>query len=135
MEVKAINSNHSLVKSTEKDAAELLYQNSIGGILVSIFAASMLVFAFDNTNLVEFKHAWWWVMLAIVSVRLIDSLWWRTNQKGTDYNGRRATLRFISGTFITAFMWCIYCLKVYASANTVELASTIIIVAAMAGGA
>lgn len=135
MEVKAINSNQSLVKSTEKDAAELLYQNSIGGILVSLFAASMLVFAFDNTNLVEFKHAWWWVMLTIISVRLIDSLWWRTNQKGTDYNGRRATLRFISGTFITAFMWCIYCLKVYASANTVELASTIIIVAAMAGGA
>jgi diguanylate cyclase (GGDEF)-like protein len=95
----------------------------------------MLVFAFDNTNLVTFKHTWWWVMLAVVCVRLLDSLWWRTKQKGQKYNGHRATLRFVTGTFVTAAMWCIYCLGVYATADTVELASTIIIVAAMAGGA
>lgn len=95
----------------------------------------MLVFAFDNTNLVDFKYAWWGAMLVLVGIRLIDSIWWRATQKGHEYNGRHATLRFISGTFATAAMWSVYCLGVYSTADTVELASTIIIIAAMAGGA
>ena len=113
----------------------MLYQNSIGGILVSFFAATMLVFAFDNSNLASFKYAWWAVMVVVIIIRFIDSTWWRIKQKGQEYDGRRAILRFITGTFATAIMWCVYCLGVYSTADTVELASTIIIVAAMAGGA
>lgn len=74
-------------------------------------------------------------MLLILSVRLVDSFWWRTKQLGTQYDGRRATLRFVSGTLTTALMWSVYSLSIYTSADTIELASTIIIVAAMAGGA
>ncbi|MFQ3236075.1 MAG: diguanylate cyclase (GGDEF)-like protein [Paraglaciecola sp.] len=135
METIILNREQELNSSEERDAAALLYQNSLGSILVSFFAATLLIFAFNNSVLTPFKQTWWGLMLLILSVRLVDSFWWRTKQLGTQYNGRRATLRFVSGTLATAVMWCIYSLSICSYVDTIELASTIIIVSAMAGGA
>jgi diguanylate cyclase (GGDEF)-like protein len=130
-----LNHEQELNSSGQRDVAALLYQHSLGGILVSFFAATMLIFAFDRSVLPHFKQIWWGLMLLILSLRLMDSFWWRTKQPCTQYNGRRAALRYVSGTLATALMWCVYSLSIYSSADTIELASNIIIVAAMSAGA
>lgn len=135
MDLIIIFSEQELKKCEERDAAALLYQHSLAGVLISFFAATLLVFAFDNSVLIHFKQSWWGLMMVILSVRLIDSFRWQRKQLNSLVDGRRAILRFVTGTHATALMWCIYSLSIFPSADSIELASTIIIVSAMAGGA
>ena len=118
----------------QRDAAELLYKNGFAGILISIIASSALVFGFDNPEYSTFQTAWLSVISVILFLRLLDVVHWRKHLYGTAYNGGKSTRRFISGTLVTAFMWCAYILVMQAHVEIVELACMIIVVSAMAGG-
>tara|TARA_R110002073_G_scaffold173800_3_gene330940 strand:- start:19002 stop:20951 length:1950 start_codon:yes stop_codon:yes gene_type:complete len=120
--------------SMQRDTAELLYSNSIAGILISAIASSALVLGFDNPEYSYFQHVWLSLISIVLVIRLLDSLHWRKYISGTEYEGKRATYRFISGTLVTAILWCIYALTMYAHVEIIELACMIIVVSAMAGG-
>lgn len=131
----SINSKLDFNTSTQRDAAELLYANGFAGIGVSLVSSSLLVFAFDTPNIGQFKRVWWGVMCVILLCRFADTIWWRTKQLGTNYNGQKAIFRFITGTYLTALMWCTYSLSVFRYTDTIEFAMIVIVVSAMAGGA
>jgi diguanylate cyclase (GGDEF)-like protein len=118
-----------------KDVADLLYGNAKAGILVTLFASSMLVFGFQTPAIQTHKYVWWAVMSLLMLIRIIDVYYWRKNKNGSNYNANKAVTRFISGTLVSGFMWSIYCLYVAQHTSIEELASMIIVVSALAGGA
>lgn len=73
-------------------------------------------------------------MAAIVLIRAVDAVWFHKNLSGKNFNGGYAIRRYITGTLITAVMWSIYSVGMLQYSNTIELASNIIIVSALAGG-
>lgn len=130
----ASSSSHNPESSKPRDAADLLYANSIAGILISVIASTALVFGFYNPEKSVFQLSWLAIILSILMLRLLDSLHWRKHVKGTLYDGKQATHRFISGTLITSVCWCIYVVSMVPHVEVIELACMIIVVAAMAGG-
>ncbi len=120
--------------SMQRDAAELLYANSFAGILISMIASSALVFGFDNPGYAVFQQSWLSIMVMVLIMRLIDAFHWRSQVSGTDFDGKRAIHRFVSGTLITAVLWCVYVVTLYAHVEIIELACMIIVVSSMAGG-
>lgn len=125
----------ALLKEVERDAVELLYGNSLAGILITLFAASGLVFGFEQTFNITFKISWWLLLCVVLTFRIVDLVWWHLKLKGQLYNVRMAKLRFVIGTLTTSLWWCLYCLIVFPETGPIELASMIIVVSAMAGGA
>lgn len=131
----AIKKQPEVNQCMRRDAAELLYGNSVAGIFVTVFASTMLVFGFKNPLVEEFKFVWWLSLMFIMTLRAADAVHWRVRYLGTDYNGRTSMYRYLFGTQLTALMWCIYSLGIFKYSDSIELASTIIIVSSMAGGA
>ena len=74
-------------------------------------------------------------MVCVSLLRLIDALYWRTNLAGKPYNPRPALIRFSTGLYITGTIWALYAVLFYSSMTTIELAATMVVLAAMAGGA
>ncbi len=120
--------------SMQRDAAALLYTNSIAGILISVIASIALVIGFDNPDSFFFKYSWLGLLLVILSLRLVDSLHWHKYVRGTAFNGKQAIHRFISGTLITSVFWCAYVVTMASQVEIIELACMIIVASAMSGG-
>lgn len=115
----------------------MLLGNSFVGLLMTIFAFSGLVFFFENEEPSVFtqKLQVWVAMVSVSIARLTDSLYWRVNLAGKTYNPRPALIRFSAGLYITGTIWALYSILFYSSMSTVELAATMVVLAAMAGGA
>ncbi|MBU2880564.1 EAL domain-containing protein [Psychrosphaera sp. B3R10] len=124
-----------LNKHVEQDAAVLLYGNAISGILITLLTSSFLVFAFDNPQTADFKTVWWPIMAAVLSLRFIDAMWWNFKEKNTDFDGKKAITRFIIGVNSTAIVWTTYLVYATTHSSGIELTTTVITVASMAGGA
>jgi diguanylate cyclase (GGDEF)-like protein len=133
-EQKELNSK-TLLKEVELDSVELLYGNSLAGIFITLFASSGLVFGFEQTINITFKVSWWLLLCLVLVLRMADLMWWNFKLKNIQYNVQNAKLRFVFGTLTTSLWWCSYCVVVFPQTGPVELASMIIVVAAMAGGA
>jgi diguanylate cyclase (GGDEF)-like protein len=118
----------------QRDAAELLYSNAISGVLISLITSSFLVFAFSDSQIQTFKISWWMIMTSILTIRLIDVIRWRLKLSNTEYDGRRAIRKFIFGVNTTAIMWALYSVFMTTQDSNIELTTTIIAIAAMAGG-
>jgi len=121
----------------ERDTTDMLIGNSFVGFLMTIFAFSGLVFFFesDSPSTFTLKLQVWGVMVCVSLLRLIDALYWRTNLAGKPYNPRPALIRFSTGLYITGTIWALYAVLFYSSMTTIELAATMVVLAAMAGGA
>ena len=115
----------------------MLIGNSFVGFLMTIFAFSGLVFFFESDSPSTFanKLQIWGVMVCVSLLRLIDALYWRTNLAGKAYNPRPALIRFSTGLYVTGCIWALYSVLFYSSMATVELAATMVVLAAMSGGA
>ena len=74
-------------------------------------------------------------MVSISVARLVDAIYWRVNLVGKAYNPRPALIRFAAGLYITGGIWALYSILFYSSMTTIELAATMVVLAAMAGGA
>ncbi|WP_394221231.1 putative bifunctional diguanylate cyclase/phosphodiesterase [Alteromonas gracilis] len=121
----------------ERDTTDMLIGNSFVGFLMTVFAFSGLVFFFGNDTPSTFtlKLQVWAAMVCVSLIRLVDALYWRINLSGKPYNPRPALIRFSAGLYITGSIWALYAVLFYSSMATVELAATMIVLAAMAGGA
>ncbi|WP_340677977.1 GGDEF domain-containing protein [Paraglaciecola sp.] len=122
----------TLLKEVERDSVELLYGNSLAGILITLFASTGLVFGFEYT---AFKVYGWLIICIVLALRMADLIWWNVKLKSRQYNVKMAKNRFVAGALTTGLWWCLYCLFAFPAAGPIELASMVIVVAAMAGGA
>lgn len=113
----------------------MLYANSFGGIFVSLVASLGLVFGFPNEQINSIKYYWLATMLLVLCARAADWAFWKKNLRDRDFEPLRVTRRFVLGAGITAVVWSAYTLLLIDKMGMIELASTIIIIAAMAGGA
>lgn len=128
------NNYPALDKCIQRDAAVLLYGNAVAGILISLLTSSFLVFAFSDPLTDSFKQMWWWGMSFLLLLRMMDVIWWKTKLKNTEFDGRKAVIRFVIGVNPTAIMWAVYLVYITKNNSGIELTSTIIAIAAMAGG-
>lgn len=122
-------------KKYPRDFVAILYTGSVGGTLVTIFCATILVLAFQTTALLHFKLSWIAIFYLLISLRLLDTLYWNKKLKHTDYDPGPPKVRFLVGAVFAAVMWTIYTIVIYPSAEVVELATTIIALSALSGGA
>lgn len=116
----------------QRDAAVLLYGNGIAGILISLLTSSFLVFAFSDPD--SFKQMWWFGMISLLGLRLVDLFWWKTKLQRTEFDGKKSINHFIVGANLTAIMWSAYLVYITIHNNDLELTTTIIAISAMAGG-
>lgn len=126
--------NSNLNEHMKRDAAILLYGNAVAGISITLLTSSFLVFAFSYPITDSYKLAWWWGMFVLLLIRFLDALWWSVKLKHTDFDGKGSIKRFVIGANLTAIMWSIYLIYSTTHSNEMELTSTIIAVASMAGG-
>lgn len=121
----------------ERDTTDMLIGNSFIGFLMTVFAFSGLVFFFDNVDPSTFTHKLqvWAAMVSVCVARLMDSLYWRVKLAGKPYNPRPALIRFSVGLYVTGTIWALYSVLFYQTMATIELAATMVVLAAMAGGA
>ena len=134
-----MNKQEDLISKVEieRDTTDMLLGNSFVGFLMTIFAFSGLVFFFENNEPSVFTHKLqvWVAMVSISVARLVDAIYWRVNLVGKAYNPRPALIRFAAGLYITGGIWALYSILFYSSMTTIELAATMVVLAAMAGGA
>ncbi|XPF93687.1 putative bifunctional diguanylate cyclase/phosphodiesterase [Colwellia sp. RE-S-Sl-9] len=129
-----IKNNSKLNKRMQQDAAVLLYGNAVAGIFVSLLTSTFLVFAFTYPQVDPLKKVWWWGMLTLLTLRFLDVLWWKIKLENTEFDGQKSITHFTIGANITAIMWAIYLVYCTTQHNDVQLTTTIIAIAAMAGG-
>ncbi|WP_025256003.1 bifunctional diguanylate cyclase/phosphodiesterase [Alteromonas sp. ALT199] len=121
----------------ERDTTDMLIGNSFVGFLMTIFAFSGLVFFFENDapSIFTQKLQLWGVMVSVSILRLFDSLYWRVKLAEKPYNPRPALIRFSAGLYSTGVIWALYSVLFYSTMTTIEMAATMVVLAAMAGGA
>ena len=71
----------------------------------------------------------------IICFRFTDGLYWLTRLKGTEYDVRPVKFRFAIGVCLASAVWALYSILLYSTMNSVELATTMVVLGAMAGGA
>ena len=133
-EVFLTSSELELNKYMQRDAAALLYGNAVSGIVISMITASFLVFTFNNPLTDSFKHMWWCGMSILLLLRMVDVIIWKTKLQHTEFDGEKAVKRYISGVNPTGVMWAVYLVFITKYNSSVELTTTLIAIAAMAGG-
>lgn len=131
---RVINTELMLEQKSQRDAAELLYDNGYAGILVTAAAASALVFTFEGIQQNPFKLYWWSGLMIFLAFRLADTYFWKASQFGTHYDGQKAVYRFVAGTLITAVIWSVYCVVLQEAMSDIEAMVSIVIISALAGG-
>lgn len=123
-----------LNKYMQRDAAALLYGNAVSGIVISMITSTFLVFMFNNPLTDSFKHIWWWGMSTLLVLRMVDVIIWKTKLQHTNFDGEKAVKRYIAGVNPTGIMWAVYLVYITKYTSSVELTTTLIAIAAMAGG-
>lgn len=73
-------------------------------------------------------------MTFLLGIRLVDLFWWKTKLQKTEFNGQKSINHFIAGANLTAIMWSIYLVYITIHNSDIELTTTVIAIAAMAGG-
>ena len=128
------NTTTKFDKDMDRDAAILLYGNAFAGLLITFITSTFLVFAFTYPSVEHFTLDWWFVMTFVLLVRLVDVVWWKIKLQDTEFDGRRSVLFFVTGANITAVLWAIYLVHSTTMNEDIEVATTIIAIASMAGG-
>lgn len=118
----------------QRDAATLLYGNAAIGLVMSLIASTFLVFAFDNPLTDFFKQIWWWGIVTLLALRLVDVILWKKKLQHTEFDGQKAVNRFITGVYPTAVVWAVYLVYITKHSSDIELTTTVIIIGALAGG-
>ncbi len=119
----------------QRDAVNLLYANSTGGLLVSWVAGGGIALSFYQHPMLKLKGVWFALFSLVLVLRLADFVYWRQSLRDACFDPRPPLRRFQIGVFFTALLWSIYVPFFINGMSTIELAATLIIISAMAGGA
>ena len=121
----------------KRDTVTMLVGNSFVGLLMTVLAFSGLVFFFDN-DLVQveiMKRQFWVAMVIVCCLRFADYFYWRFSLSQSLYNPSLVFARFSFGLYITGTIWALYAVMIYPTMGTVEMAASMVVLAAMSGGA
>lgn len=132
--IKALFLQQQLPVSVQRDLVDSLYGNVFTGLIMTMVGFSGLVFGFHSQSTSSVKFSFWLLMLAVVLVRLGDAFYWLNKLNQKSYAPAAAEYRFAVGSTITATVWASYSLVLYDAMSGIELASTMVVVSAMAGG-
>ncbi|MBU3001999.1 putative bifunctional diguanylate cyclase/phosphodiesterase [Paraglaciecola arctica] len=120
----------------ESDRIALLYQELLGGLLISLIASSGLAFGFMEEHSYSDKLNWFFAMLSVLFLRLIDWFYWKKTKGCSEFKRFQIELyRFRVGSILTAVVWCFYGVYFFNDMALIEFSTTIIILSSMAGGA
>lgn len=121
----------------ELDTADMLMGHSFIGILMTVSSFSCLVHFFESESesVATMKLSVWAIMMVISLLRFIDACFWKFHLTKREFNPAPVITRFSAGVYATGATWFLYSILFYSSMSTVEMAATMVILAAMAGGA
>ena len=125
----------ALKQRTQRDALNLLYGNNSGSLVVTLSICLALVFGFPDNPNQSVKIYWFIFMCVLFACRYWDMRHWQKKLKGHNYNPSKPMLRFAVARYLTAFAMSAYSVVFFNSMDITELACTIVIISAMAGGA
>jgi diguanylate cyclase len=118
-----------------RDAVLLLYKNSYSGLFISAITISVLAFGFEIPKTDNVKLWIWVAMLVVLALRLADSHFWKKQFSINQGDPQKAGSRYLAGVLITAILWSAYLIFIVRQAEFIELATCLIVISAMAGGA
>ncbi|OFE14002.1 hypothetical protein PHACT_07365 [Pseudohongiella acticola] len=118
----------------ERDSISALYENSMGGLFVTIACALALVFGFPDPDLNGPKYLWGVIFLCLMLFRLLDTLYWHRNLRHTNFQTSGPKSRFVVSVLITSILWMTYALVLIQSVDLLELTTLIIVLSSLAGG-
>ena len=119
----------------QRDMIDMLNSNMFTGLAMTFGAFLGLTFGFD-TEAEQSSKIWLFIaMSTVILLRFADGLYWLTRLKGTEYNVRPVKFRFAIGVYLASAVWALYSTLLYSTMNPVELATTMVVLGAMAGGA
>uniref|UniRef100_UPI00289A4EBC GGDEF domain-containing protein n=1 Tax=Atlantibacter sp. TaxID=1903473 RepID=UPI00289A4EBC len=129
-----MNKNQEHTKLYLSEGVKLLYNNALPGILITFITSSTLAFSFLDADNLYTKLTWWGLMMAVLTIRLIDTQLWLKSVPAMKGN-MSWVVRFSTGCLVTAAIWSAYILCFYTTFTTEEFTASIVILSAMAGGA
>lgn len=121
--------------ATLREVVELLYSNIFTGLVMTALSISAITFGIVNAKITTDKFSIWSLMMLLTAIRSIDGTYWYLRLRKGSYQPRWPLFRFVLGSVLSALVWAFFCVSLYDSMSLVELATTMVIVAAMAGGA
>lgn len=102
---------------------------------MTVLSISAITFGFGTGNNIRWKITIWAAMIVLTLLRALDGAHWYLKLRNTTYDATWPQLRFLSGAILSAILWSIYGVTLYGEMTLLELATTMIIISAMAGGA
>jgi diguanylate cyclase (GGDEF)-like protein len=122
----------------QKEALKILYANIRSGLAISIITSVIMVFGFnfsENDNDINLDKVIWLIaMLFVLILRFVDALLFSKEVNYQSFVPDKYILRFFLGCVVTAALWSFYAIWFYATASTIEITTTIIILSSLAGG-
>jgi len=119
----------------QRDALNLLYGNNSGSLIVTLSICLALVFGFPDNPQQSLKIYWFLLICGIFSWRFWDMRHWQKALNGHAYDATKPMQRFAIARYLTAIALSSYSVLFFNSMDVIELACTIVILSAMAGGA
>ncbi len=125
----------NIEERSKSDSVSLLYENLVTGLIVNVAAAATLAFGFlGNPQLFE-KRVWFFSMLTIFVLRFFDFFNWHQHKQQNTIDPQKMLIRFRVGAYLTGIAWGIYTVYFFESMSLIEFATTVVIMASLAGGA
>lgn len=121
--------------STTREIVGLLYTNIFSGLVMTVLSVSAITFGFGTGNNLRLKIIIWAAMILVTLIRAIDGAYWHLRLRNTSYDPTWPQRRFLSGAILSAILWSVYGVSLFGEMTLLELATTMIIISAMAGGA
>jgi diguanylate cyclase (GGDEF)-like protein len=129
-----IKTNTATQKASYLDAAKLLYDNGLLGILVSALASTLMVFWISGLDTNTHQLIWWFSISSILLLRLLDYAVWKLSSSKLASAGLLGIRRFAAGCIATAIAWSLYLVIFFNLLTDFELFFAIIIISSLAGG-
>jgi diguanylate cyclase (GGDEF)-like protein len=133
--ISTFSSSHDAAQRVQRDALNMLYRNNSGSLLVNLCVSLALVFGFVDNPEKFSKYIWLAGMSLVFIMRYLDMRHWQLNLQDHKYEPAKPMRRFAIGRYFTAAGLSLYSVWFFHSMDVIELASTVVIMSALAGGA
>ena len=118
-----------------RDAITMLHANVYGGLLMNVVAFSTVVFGFSGSEFLAQKYPYWYVMMGLLLLRLVESIYWTLFKSHPDPFPVRSLWRFSVAALSSAALWAVYSVVFFNQMDTLEFAGTLVVLAALVAGA
>lgn len=121
--------------SSSREVVELLYGNIFTGLVMTVLSISAITFGLGSPENSSRKYTLWAVIMVLSFIRSLDGTYWYLRLRNREYIPRGPLFRFVLGSVLSASFWAFFSVSLYEQMSLVELSTTMVIIAAMAGGA